>query len=133
CGQDDAGFVLTSQVTMIQTGSTIPINISQTIFHPGHFRVALAADMASLPADPPVTPGGGDPCASTVIDPNPTLPLLADNLLPHTTSLQGPQTMNVALPAGMQCTNCVLQVIEFMSSHGAPCFYHHCATVTISD
>jgi MYXO-CTERM domain-containing protein len=25
----------------------------------------------------------------------------------------------------------VLQVVEFMSNHGAPCFYHHCADITI--
>jgi MYXO-CTERM domain-containing protein len=25
----------------------------------------------------------------------------------------------------------MLQVIEFMSNHGAPCFYHHCANITI--
>jgi uncharacterized protein (TIGR03382 family) len=26
----------------------------------------------------------------------------------------------------------VLQVVEFMSSHGAPCFYHHCANIKIT-
>jgi uncharacterized protein (TIGR03382 family) len=26
----------------------------------------------------------------------------------------------------------VLQVIEFMSNHSAPCFYHHCAIVNIT-
>jgi hypothetical protein len=43
----------------------------------------------------------------------------------------------VQLPAGMLCDHCVLQVIEFMSEHPlnnpGGCFYHHCATVTISD
>jgi hypothetical protein len=29
------------------------------------------------------------------------------------------------------CDHCTLQVIEFMSQHGAPCFYHHCADISI--
>jgi hypothetical protein len=41
--------------------------------------------------------------------------------------------MQVQLPAGFTCTNCVLQITEFMSAHDAPCYYHHCAIVTISD
>lgn len=48
-------------------------------------------------------------------------------------SPQTNQKAMVQLPAGYRCTNCVLQVTEFMSAHAAPCFYHHCAIVTISD
>jgi uncharacterized protein (TIGR03382 family) len=32
----------------------------------------------------------------------------------------------------MNCTNCVVQVLEFMSNHAAPCYYHHCAIVNVS-
>ena len=52
----------------------------------------------------------------------------------HRFALDYPQYQ---LPAGMQCTNCVLQVVQFMSNHGlnnpGGCFYHHCAIVNISD
>ncbi len=121
----------------LKTGSLVTISINETIFHPGHYRVSLAQDAASLPADPLVT-AGSTPCGSTVIDANPTLPLLADGLLVHTTSFGGvTKTMSVQLPAGMQCTNCVLQVVQFMSNHPlnnpGGCFYHHCAIVNISD
>jgi MYXO-CTERM domain-containing protein len=61
------------------------------------------------------------------------MPVLADGLFPQLTSSQGAQTAMVQLPAGFTCTNCIVQVIEFMSAHGAPCFYYHCARVTISD
>jgi uncharacterized protein (TIGR03382 family) len=41
----------------------------------------------------------------------------------------------VTLPADKTCTNCTLQVLEFMSNHGlnmpGGCYYHHCATINI--
>src|SRR5262249_42598046 len=98
---------------------------------PGHYRVAIAQDMNGLPAEPKVTAGGGYACGSTVIDPNPMLPLLADGLFVHTHAFTGPQTAKIQLPPGYTCKNCTLQVMEFMSQHGAPCFYHHCANVSI--
>jgi uncharacterized protein (TIGR03382 family) len=60
------------------------------------------------------------------------MPLLADGLLVHTKPFSGPQTASVKLPAGMTCDPCVLQVVEFMSNHGAPCFYHHCSNIKIT-
>lgn len=134
CGQADPGdpAVPTNAVTQYMTGQMIDIEIDETIFHPGHYRVSLAENMNALPADPPVTVGATD-CGSTAINPTPTMPLLADGLLVHTTPFGGNRTMQVQLPAGFRCTNCVLQVTEFMSAHDAPCYYHHCAVVTISD
>jgi uncharacterized protein (TIGR03382 family) len=132
CGQDDPNFVLTNEVTTVAPGSTLTISIEETIGHEGHFRVALASSMQMLPANPPVTPGGGDPCDATVIDPNPVPPILGDGLLPHVNRLQGVQTMTVTLP-NAECPNCVLQVIQYMRNHSAPCFYHHCATLNVSN
>ncbi len=124
----------TNAVTAIQTGSTLTVTIDETIFHPGHYRVALAQTEGALPAPPPVTPSMGDQCASAAIAQPPNLPILADGQLRHTASFGGQdQTIQIPLPAGMQCTDCVLQVLQFMSSHAAPCFYYHCARVTISD
>src|SRR5206468_10473797 len=76
--------------------------------------------------------GTGFACGSVPVDANPTLPVLADGLFTHTASFNGrQQTAQVHLPPGMTCTNCVLQVIEFMSDHGlnnpGGCFYHHCS------
>jgi MYXO-CTERM domain-containing protein len=121
-----------NEVTAVQTGSSLTITVLETVFHPGHYRVSLAPTEAELPDDPAVTPGT-TACGSLAIDPDPTLPLLADGQLVHTSAFTGPQSFQIQLPAGMECDHCVLQVVEFMSSHGAPCFYHHCATVTISN
>jgi uncharacterized protein (TIGR03382 family) len=127
----------TGVVTTVRTGSTLTVRIRETIFHPGHYRVALAPTMAGLPANPTVTPGA-TPCGSTTIDATPDFPVLADGQLVHTSSFGSQErSFDVQLPAGMTCTNCVLQVTQFMSNHDinnpGGCFYHHCATITIAD
>jgi hypothetical protein len=120
----------TNMVTTFRPGQTVTFQLNETVFHPGHYRVALANTQGMLPKDPDVTPVGTDPCGSTVIEMNPTPPILADGLLKHSMPLNGQQSVMVTLP-NTTCTNCVLQIIEYMSNHGAPCFYHHCAMVNI--
>jgi MYXO-CTERM domain-containing protein len=134
-GSDDS--VPTNIVANLKEGGTVTVSITEMVTHPGHYRVALAQDMASLPPEPTVTPGTGFACGSAPIDANPQLPVLADGLFVHTSSFNGvQQTAQVHLPTGMTCTNCVLQVIEFMGDHGlnnpGGCFYHHCSIVNIT-
>lgn len=131
CGNEGTP-VATNAVTEYRVGETATIQIDEVVPHPGHYFVSLAADQASLPKDPTVTPVTGDACGSLPIVASPALPLLADGLLVHTSAFTAPQTTQVTLPAGMLCDHCVLQVVEFMSSHGAPCFYHHCANIKIT-
>ena len=131
CGNEGTP-VATNAVTEYRVGETIDIQIDERVPHPGHYFVSLAADQASLLKDPKVTAVGSDACGSLPIVASPTLPLLADGLLVHTAAFTAPQTTHVTLPAGMLCDHCVLQVVEYMSSHGAPCFYHHCANIKIT-
>ncbi len=151
CGNEDPQM-LTSAVTAFQEGDSITITIDEVVFHPGHYRVALAMTtdhmQASFPDDPVPTPGltssgtmicpGGDmsACGSVPIETPPVLPVLADNLFEHCTSFAGPQSATIKLPAGVTCNKCTLQVLEFMSDHGpnvpGGCFYHHCADISIA-
>lgn len=137
CGQMDTGdpFEPTNIMTNYKPGQMITITINETIFHPGHYFVQLAQNMAGLPADPTVT-AGSTACGSTPVRTNPSLPLLADGLFTHTTSFSGPQTAQIKLPDGYTCQGCILQVVEFMSNHGlnpqGGCYYHHCANVNIT-
>jgi len=133
CGQADAGYATTGATTTFTAGQMITISVKETIYHPGNYRVAIAQNMAGLPAAPTVTPMGGDDCAVRApIDTNPQLPLLADGLFQHSTNFNGtPQSAQIKLPDGYTCQNCVLQVLEYMKNHGAPCYYYHCATVNI--
>ncbi len=135
CGND--GAVPTGEITAFQTGETITITIRETIFHPGHYRVALSVnDRSELPEPPPVT-AGTTPCGSAPIDDSPTFPVLADGVLLHTAPFSGPQSFEVTLPPGVTCERCTLQVIEFMSNHGlndpGGCYYSHCADLAIRD
>ena len=137
CGQADPGIPVmpTHAVTSFHSGDTITVSIDERIFHPGHYRVALASDQASLPADPTVTPDSSSDCGSAQIQTSATLGVLVDNMLPHTSPFTAPQSFQVTLPAGMTCTSCTLQVIEFMSDHTlnfpGGCFYHHCAQISV--
>lgn len=133
CGQADAGFMTTGAVTTFTAGQTITLTILETIPHPGNYRVAIAQNMAMLPAAPTVTPMGSDQCAVRApVEPNPTLPVIADGLFQHTASFgNNPQSAQIKLPDGFTCNNCVMQVLEYMGNHAAPCYYYHCATVNI--
>ncbi len=133
CG-DEAPTRPTGAITAYQTGQTITIRIDETIFHPGHFRVALVTDDRSdLPPMPTVTPDSRSDCGSIPIMDPPVFPVLADGLLPHTSPLTGIQEMEVTLPEGVTCDRCTLQIVQWMAEHAAPCFYYHCADLSISD
>lgn len=134
CG-DAGNAVATGAVTAYQAGDVVTITIDETIYHPGHYRVALAVnDISELPAEPPVTPNNTD-CGTVPIQDPAVFPVLADGVLLHDTSFAEPQTIEVKLPDDLSCDHCTLQVIQFMSNHGlnnpGGCFYHHCATISV--
>lgn len=134
CG-NESGSTPSGKVTTFQPGETINVTIDETIFHPGHYRIALSVnDRSELPAEPPVTVGS-TPCGSAPIDPAPKFPVLADGVLVHTTEFSDPQTVQVKLPTNVTCEKCTLQIIQFMSNHGlnkpGGCYYHHCADIAI--
>ncbi|HJQ85557.1 MAG TPA: SCE4755 family polysaccharide monooxygenase-like protein [Candidatus Binatia bacterium] len=131
CG-DEGTAATTGEVTAFAPGDTVTITLDETIFHPGHYRVALAVnDRSELPPEPPVTPGA-TPCGSVPIETSPVFPVLVDGALEHTEPFTGTRFIQVTLPSDVTCTRCTLQVLEFMSNHGVPCFYHHCADIQIS-
>lgn len=131
CG-DEGGGTTTGKVTAFRPGQTVEVTVDEKIFHPGHYRVALAVnDRSELPPPPVITAVGLDPCGSAEVQDTPTFPILADNVLPHTQPFAAPQTFTVTLPTDVTCSRCTLQVIEYMSNHGAPCFYYHCADISI--
>ena len=132
CGDDEDPAAPTGIVTTYAPGETITITFDERIYHPGHYRVALAVtDRSELPPPPAVLEDQDSDCGSTEIQNPPVFPVLADGMLVHAAEFSGPMSFQVTLPSDVTCTKCTLQVIEFMSSHGAPCFYHHCADIAI--
>jgi len=141
CGgtSKDAGMP-TGAVTPVAGGELLHIKVKETIYHPGHFRVALSVlDRAELPADPEdVTKDGprGPISVSAKIDPNPKPPVLVDGLWEHHERKPAEEfETDVKLP-NINCDHCSLQVIQFMEQHGinpdGRFTYHHCADLKIT-
>src|SRR5262245_7501835 len=55
CGGSSADAGTPSNiVNKVQGGQKLHLKIQETVFHPGHYRVALVANRAELPPDPKV-------------------------------------------------------------------------------
>jgi hypothetical protein len=125
-------------VTQIKGGSMFHILVQETVFHPGHYRVALARTQAQLPPDPVVTTRDSErgPWSVSAAIQNPVVaPVLADGLFAHTERPMGLWEADVAIP-NITCPTCVMQVIQFMAEHAKNAdgdyTYHHCAVVNIT-
>jgi hypothetical protein len=129
----------TRDISKVQGGQPLHLEVQETVFHPGHYRVALAVNStAELPADPDVQtlPSERGPrSVSTAIATTPHAPVLADGLFVHTAKATGPFEADVLLP-NITCERCTLQVVQFMAEHGLNAdggyFYHHCADLQIT-
>jgi hypothetical protein len=120
-------------------GSKVHVKVQETIYHPGHYRVALAVNSpAELPLDPKATTTDTDrgPRSVSAEIQNPVqIPVLADGLFVHTAKVDTPFETDVTLP-NISCKRCTLQVIQFMEQHGVNnpgmFTYHHCAVLQIT-
>ena len=128
-------------VTSVKGGTDMPLLVHESIFHPGHYRVALARTAAQLPKDPAVTileTEKGPRSSSAVIANPPVAPVLLDGIFAHTERPTNTQTFESTIPIpNINCPTCVLQVIEFMAEHPGIAVdgghnYHHCATLNIT-
>jgi hypothetical protein len=126
-------------VTSVKGGAMLPLMVQEAVFHPGHYRVALARTMAQLPPDPMVTTtdtGRGLRSQSAAIQNPPAAPVLLDGIFPHTERPAQNFESEIPIP-NITCPNCILQVIEFMADHPGIAvdgghMYHHCAVLNIT-
>jgi len=123
-------------------GQKLHLKVQETIYHPGHYRVALAVNSHNeLPLDPETTTRDterGPWSVSAAIQNPPRIPVLADGLFVHATRPTGPMDpfeTDVQLP-NISCKKCTLQVVQFMADHGfnnpGGYSYHHCAELQIT-
>ena len=123
-------------------GQKLHLKVQETIYHPGHYRVALAVNSHNeLPLDPETTTRDterGPWSVSAAIQNPPRIPVLADGLFVHATRPTGPMDpfeTDVQLP-NITCKKCTLQVVQFMADHGfnnpGGYSYHHCAELQIT-
>jgi hypothetical protein len=140
CGGTNADYGKPSYiVNQAVGGSKLHVKVLETIYHPGHYRVALAVNSpAELPLDPKATTMDTDRGPRSVSGEiqNPVqMPVLADGLFVHTAKVETPFETDVTLP-NISCKRCTLQVIQFMEQHAVNnpgmYTYHHCATLQIT-
>lgn len=115
-------------VTTVQAGSKLTVVWTETLFHPGHWRIAITADRGQLVTPVPVVEANN--CVSAPIETTPTAPVVLDGVFPHTAPSSTDYQQDITVP-DMVCDACTLQLVQFMSSHAPPCFYFHCATLRI--
>jgi hypothetical protein len=140
CGGSNADWGKPSYaVTKAVGGSKLHLKVQETIYHPGHYRVALAVNSpAELPTDPKATTTDSDRGPRSVSGEiqNPVqVPVLADGLFVHSAKADAPFETDVTLP-NIACKRCTLQVIQFMEQHAVNnpgmFTYHHCAALEIT-
>lgn len=132
------GGTRTGAVTEVQGGSMLRLAITETIYHPGHYRVALSRHINWLPEDPEAVmkeTENGLRSDYAHIDPEPLPPVLVDGLWENDEQRTGPLETEIRIP-NIDCDNCFLQVVQFMENHpGFPeggFTYHHCAVLDIT-
>ena len=140
CGGTTADHGMpTNAVNKVRGGQKLHLKIQETVYHPGHYRVAPAAgSREQLPPDPEVvtTPGERGPrSVSAAIQSRPQKPVLADGLFAHTARPAAAFETDIEIP-NINCDKCTLQIVQFMAEHGFNAdggyFYHHCADLQIT-
>lgn len=127
-------------VTDVKGGSLLHVKVQETVYHPGHYRIALAVNSPTeLPVDPvaqTTTDANGKVTSVSAPVMNPVAPpVLADGLWPHADKNQNSWETDVTIP-NINCKHCTLQVMQFMEQHGfnnpGGYGYHHCAVLHIT-
>lgn len=134
----DAGTP-TKAIGQVKGGQKLKIKVLETVYHPGHYRIALAVNSRSeLPTDPEVVTKDserGPRSVSAAIQNPPKPPVIADGLWAHTARTTEPFETEIELP-NINCKKCTLQIIQFMAEHGknpdGDYSYHHCADLQIT-
>ena len=140
CGADSKSAA-SNTIGKFVGGSKLHLKVQETVYHPGHYRVALAVNSREdLPTDPVtierMTERGPQSVWAAIQSP-PQIPVIADGLFQHYTRPASPQTYeaDVQLP-NISCPKCTLQIIQFMAQHAynqpGGYSYHHCAELQIT-
>jgi MYXO-CTERM domain-containing protein len=124
CGIADS--VRGTTVTTFKPGEKVMITWTETIEHPGHFRISIDED-------------GNDsfvvPKDYTDFDPDPTI--LVNNITDQTGAAPHTYSQEITIP-NKECANCTLQLLQTMTDKppfgpaGGNDFYYQCADIVIS-
>lgn len=137
-GDDVQPIPVSDAVTTFHAGETITVDLEETVYHPGYFRISLAPVSAASATtkdfpDPPLTDTVNCHYDNAAVKTVPHDDVLADGLF--MASAQNAEnrrlTHEVKLP-NQPCEHCTLQIVQVMEGHPASsCFYFHCAEIKI--
>lgn len=116
CGvTNDARTKDESLITTFKPGEKVTVEWTETINHPGHFRIAFSEKGQSFPAAT-VEPGeeGGQ--------------ILAEDIPDDSSKSGGKFSYEITLP-NVTCDDCTLQLIQVMTDSGD--FYYQCADLVL--
>ncbi len=141
CGGTSANAGTPSNaITKVNGGSKLHIKVRETVFHPGHYRIALAVNSWSeLPPDAPsiTRDSAKGPWSVSAPIMNPiAVPVLADGIFRHDSKLAEPNLETDVTIPNINCPKCTLQITQYMAEHGynkdGGYYYHHCADLQIT-
>jgi hypothetical protein len=112
------GLARTATPTILTAGQPLTLQIDEVIDHPGYYRVAFSMSGDQFPAAMPV-PTAATPVSSTL-----WVPYIQDvaNVHAYTATVTVPNT---------PCTQCSLQMIQYMTENDPPSMYYSCADIEI--
>jgi len=140
CGGTSADAGKPSEVVgKVIGGQKLKVKVLETVYHPGHYRIALAVNSrGELPPDPEVVTKDSErgPRSVSASIQNPVKPpVIVDGLWAHAARTTEPFETEIELP-NINCKKCTLQIIQFMAEHGKNAdgdySYHHCAELQIT-
>jgi uncharacterized protein (TIGR03382 family) len=114
-----------NNVTALEPGATITVRWTETIDHPGHYRIGFDDDGSDA---------FQDPVTADDIQENPTLPVLLDGITDRGGG--GEYEVQVTLP-DIECENCTLQLIQIMTDPSKAPYgdgndiYYRCADLAL--
>lgn len=112
------GIARTANPTILQAGQQLTIQFEETVNHPGYYRIAFSPAGDAFP-DPFPVPTAATPASSTL-----WVPYIED--LPGVSQYSA----TVTVP-NTPCTQCSLQMIQYMTESNPPTMYYSCADIEI--
>lgn len=91
-----------ANVIVLEPGASIDVRWTETINHPGHYRISFDLDGQDFVV-PPTATGSTEGMTNVLVD-----------LIPDQTAPMAAYTRSITLP-DMTCENCTLQVIQLMT------------------
>ncbi|HEX4353698.1 MAG TPA: SCE4755 family polysaccharide monooxygenase-like protein [Polyangiales bacterium] len=136
-GDDVQPIPVSNAITEFHAGDTVNVQWVDTIAHPGHFRIALAANRDDL-KDPDITQDSSCDYDESMVPSGSHGNVLADGVAFRTRNGFNAQagmmfSQTVTLP-DQPCDKCTLQVLQVMESDVqaiSNCHYFHCADIKI--